>query len=193
MVVAKCHPDMIAYAQHMKCDVCNRRAPPKRVPRATMPYRPTRFNDTAGIDFKYVKDATGETFFLVNILDLAAGFNLGILLKDKSAKAVSEAFKAYWLSWAGPLGRVVADQGKKSFCVFFEFMRQPGIRFKLIALAAPWQNGMVERHGGVLGDIITVIGMETGAVGFDMMKDVCIHRPWPRTAVLGKPDTHPAP
>ena len=111
MVVAKCHPDMIAYAQHRKCDVCARRASPKRVPRASMPYRPTRFNDAFGIDLKWVKDATGETFYLLNILDLATGFNLGILLKDKSAKAVSEAFKNYWLTWAGPPGRVVADQG----------------------------------------------------------------------------------
>ena len=89
---------MIAYAQHMKCDACSRRAPPKRVPRATMPYRPTRFNDTLGIDLKWVKDATGEAFYLLNILDLAIGFNLGILFKDKSARAVSEAFKNYWLT-----------------------------------------------------------------------------------------------
>ena len=67
MVVAKCHPDIIAYATHMKCDVCARRNPPKRVPKATMPYRPTRFNDTVGIDLKWVKDAKGETFYLLNI------------------------------------------------------------------------------------------------------------------------------
>ena len=144
MVVAKCHPDMIAYAQHMKCDACTRRTPPKRVPRATMPYRPTRFNDTLGIDLKWVKDATGETFYLFNILDLATGFNLRILLKDKSAKAVSEAFKNYWLTWAGPPGRVVADQGKESFGTFSELMRQLGTHFNLIALEAPWQNGMVD-------------------------------------------------
>ena len=89
--------------------------PPKRIPRVAMPYRPTRFNDTVGIDLKWVKDAIGENFFLLNILDLATGFNLGILLKNKISIAVAEAFKTYWLSWAGPPGRVVADQGKESF------------------------------------------------------------------------------
>ena len=102
MSVAKCHPDMIAYAQHMRCETCMRRAPPKRIPRATMPYRPTRFNDTVGIDLKWVKDSTGTRFHLLNILDLATGFNLGILLEDKSSKSVMEAFKVFWLSWAGP-------------------------------------------------------------------------------------------
>jgi hypothetical protein len=115
MSCAKCHPDMIAYATHMKCDVCRRRAPPKRIPRATMPYRPTRFNDFVGIDLTWVKDARGEKFYLLNILDLAIGFNLGVLLKDKSSKSVTEAFKVYWLTWAGPPGKVVADQGRESF------------------------------------------------------------------------------
>ena len=69
---------------------------------------------------------------------------------------MSEAFKTYWLSWAGPPGRVVADQGKESFGVFSELMRCVGTHFNLTALEAPWLNGMVERHGGVLGDIISV-------------------------------------
>ena len=102
-----------------------------------MPYRPTRFNDTIGIDLKWVKDAVGKNFFLLNILDLATGFNLCIILEDKSATAVSEAFKTYWLSWAGPPGRVVADQGKESFGVFAELMRCLGTHFNLTALEAP--------------------------------------------------------
>ena len=54
-------------------------------------------------------------------------------------------------------------------------MRTLGTHFNLIALEAKWQNGMVERHGGVLGDIISVTVMETGATGFQQMKDVAIH------------------
>ena len=95
MSVAKCHPDMIAYATHMRCDTCLRRAPSMRIPRATMPYRPTRFNDTVGIDLKLIKDIRGENFYLLNMLDLATGFNLGILLPDKSSKTVMEAFKVF--------------------------------------------------------------------------------------------------
>ena len=33
MTVAKCHPDMIEYARHMKCPTCQRRNPPQqRIP-----------------------------------------------------------------------------------------------------------------------------------------------------------------
>ena len=85
-----------------------------------------------------------------------------------------EAFKIYWLSWAGPPGKVVADQGKESFAVFSEFMRCLGTHFNLIALEAPLQNGMVERHGGVLGDIITAIVTETSFVG-SSADDRCVY------------------
>ena len=55
MTVAKCHPDMIAYASEFKCPTCQRRKPPERIPKATMPYRPTQFNQVVGIDLKWIK------------------------------------------------------------------------------------------------------------------------------------------
>ena len=53
--------------------------------------------------------------------------------------------------------------------------RNLGAAFKMIALEAPWQNGMVERHRGALGDIIEAIVLETSPVGFQHMCDVCLH------------------
>ena len=76
-------------------------------------------------------------------------------------------------------------------------MRCLGTHFNLTALEAPLQNGMVERHGGVLGDIIIATVMETSPVGYNQMRDVCMHaataqnrRPGktcysPRTLVFG--------
>ena len=107
-------------------------------------------------------------------------------MKNKSSKAVMEAFIIYWLSWAGPLGKVVADQGRESFAVFSELTRCLGTHFNLTALEAPWQNGMVERHGGVLGDIITASVMETSPVGFQQMTDVCMHAPMAKNRGPGK-------
>ena len=65
-------------------------------------------------------------------------------------------------------------------------MRCLGIHFNLIAFEAPWQNGVVERHGGVLGDIITVTVMESGAQGFDQMRDVCAHAAMAKNRRPGK-------
>ena len=173
MTVAKCHPDMISYASHMKFPTCQRRNPPQRIPKTTMPYRPTQFNQVIGIDLKWIKDVAGNTFYLFNILDLATSFNLGICLPDKSAKTLTTAFKQYWLSWAGAPTKIVADQGREGFKDFTHCSRHLGAAFKMQGLEAPWQNGMVERHGGVLGDIIEAIVNETSPVGFSQMCDVC--------------------
>ena len=186
MSVSLCHPDMIAYAREMKCPTCVRRNPPGRIPRATMPYRPTQFNNTIGVDLKWIKDSQGETFYMLNILDLATGFNLGIAMKDKSATLMTEMYKTYWLSWAGAPGKVVADRGREGLAQFVEMARRLGNHFRMVALEAPWQHGMVERHGGVLGDIITAACMDTSPVGFEQMKDVCLHASMAKNRRIGR-------
>ena len=162
---------MIAYARDMKCPTCQRRAPPKKVPKTTMPYRPTQFNQVVGIDLKWIKDVAGNTFYLFNMLDLATCFNLGLCIPDKRPATLVKAFKQYWLSWAGAPTKIVADQGREGFTDFTKCARYLGAAFKMTALEAPWQNGMVERHGGVLGDIIEAIVLETSPVGYDQMSD----------------------
>ena len=61
-----------------------------------------------------------------------------------------------------------------------------GSKFKMIPVEAPWQNGMVERHGGVMGDIIDSVVVETGAVGFGQMQDVVLHASMAKNRRPGK-------
>ena len=95
MSVAKRHPDMIAYAANMSCPTCKRSKPPLRISRTIMPYRPMQFDQVFGIDLIWIKDVAGNTFYMLNILDLATSFNLGICLRDKSARTLSDAFKQH--------------------------------------------------------------------------------------------------
>ena len=71
MSLAKCQPDMIAFARHMKCPACAWRQPPARIPRASVPYRPQVFNQVVGLDLKWIKDGAGTKYFALNILDFA--------------------------------------------------------------------------------------------------------------------------
>ncbi len=64
MKIAKCHPDMLAYARSMRCPTCIRRKPPQRIPRTTMPYRPTRFNALVGLDLKWIHDSTNTSYLV---------------------------------------------------------------------------------------------------------------------------------
>ena len=40
---------------------------------------------------------------------------------------------------------------------------------------APWQHGLVERHGQVLADIAKIVVTETGATGRKELEDVVMH------------------
>ena len=61
-----------------------------------------------------------------------------------------------------------------------------GIRTRFVPTEAPWQNGMVERHGAVLGDIVTAVVTETGANGLGAMRDVCLHASFTKNRRPGK-------
>ena len=129
MRTAKCHPDLIAYARHMKCPTCKRRQPPARIPRVSMPYRPTRFGAVVGLDLKWVKDTTGDAYYLLNILDLATGFNIGCIVPDKQPKTIAAAMKQYWLLWAGLPEKVVADKGTEYYTDFQAMLSDLGIGY----------------------------------------------------------------
>ena len=61
------------------------------------------------------------------------------------------------------------------FGTFQEMTADQGIEFTMIPTEAPWQQGMVERHGGVLGDIIVAMSEELAPRGLDDMRDVAFH------------------
>ena len=186
MKTARCSEDLIAYARHMKCPTCARRNAPGRMPRVTTPYRPTRFNSIVGMDLKEIKDSKGTSYYCLNILDLATTFNVFVLLPNKTSLAVAKAYQHFWLNWAGVPDKVVTDKGKEFYGDFQEVQAQLGTRFKMIPVEAPWQNGMVERHGGVLGDIVHAVVAETGAVGYSQMRDVCLHASMSKNRRPGK-------
>ena len=146
MTVAKCHPDMVSYARNFTCPTCERRRPPRRTPKATMPYRPTQFNHTVGIDLKWIKDVANQIYYPFNMIDLATGFNNGLCLESTSSKVFVDTFEQFGISWAGAPVKIVADQCREVVAEFSECVRHLSTAFKMMSPEAPWQNRMVERH-----------------------------------------------
>ena len=57
---------------------------------------------------------------------------------------------------------------------------------KVVPTEAPWQVGMIERHGGVINDVISMIVAQSGAIGKTEMMLVMIastaaNEPLPRS------------
>lgn len=167
MRTARCDKDAIEYAKHTKCPTCIRRPPPQRIPRATMPYRPTRFGHIVGLDLKFLKDHRQEEHVLLNILDMATLYNILVRCDAKRPADILTQFKAYWIKWAGSPEKIVVDQGSEFGAAFLTYTGSTGIVQRLVPIEAPWQHGMVERHGQRLSDIIQAIMLEVPVNGKD--------------------------
>jgi hypothetical protein len=128
-----------------------------------------------GIDLKFVHDAAQTQYVFLNVVDFATTFQLGILVPDKSARAVGEAFQAHWLRWAGAPENLVYDKGTEYQGVFRNFVEKYGLFTKVIPNETSWQLGLVERHGGVLGDIVEATVSDLRLIGVEAMSKVLIH------------------
>jgi hypothetical protein len=59
--------------------------------------------------------------------------------------------------WAGVPDHIVHDQGGGFFKHFGFMLRELSITTTITATEAPWQHGVVERHGQVLAEVMSVI------------------------------------
>ena len=110
-----------------------------------MPYRPTRFNAIVGLDIKSIRDASGQEWKFLNVLDLATAFNLVHVLKlDHSSQDVAQVFNDGWVRWAGLPEKMVVDRGGEFQGQFGQMADSMGISVRVIPTESPWQLGMVE-------------------------------------------------
>ena len=149
---------------------------------------------------KVVHDAKGDIFYTLNIVDLCTTFQVLAMLDGCSAEECAEKFWLWWVVWAGPPKTMVTDMGTSFLAAFLTLAERYSATSRVIPTEAPWQIGMVERHGGVLADVVNMTVAQTGATGKTEMMLVLIasaaakiRRPGlsghsPRAAVFGMDD-----
>ena len=102
------------------------------------------FNAVVGLDLKFIKDLDDKSYVVLNTLDLATTFSIAVIVADKKPKTIAEAFRTHWMTWASTPEKVVLDQGTEFQKEFEDMLTDLGIRSRLAAVEAPWQQGMVE-------------------------------------------------
>ena len=64
-----------------------------------------------------------------------------------------------WMSWAGVPSQVMHDQGGEFISEEWKsFLQEHGMQ--PILTTAPWQRGRIERHGGVIKEMLDRIDQE---------------------------------
>eukprot|EP00971_Amphidinium_carterae_P133818 2650902-Amphidinium_carterae.1 len=150
-------PLYIRFLKHWQCPLCLRRAPPQKLGSVSGTAKATEFNVELCVDLKYVRDVVGRTHTLLNMIDTATRYSQLVRIKDRSATTVAKKTVTTWVRPFGAPVLVKHDLGKEFGLAFQQELNRCGTLCGTAALESPHQNSLVERHGGILGEIMEVL------------------------------------
>ena len=160
----------IRAASQLKCDACSENKPPKSHLPAKLADTYTEFNQGVGVDLFVLADSDEQVCKFLNIVDLATRFNICFPVPSKGPDDVLSVLELVWISWAGPTNHLISDMGGEFEGELGEFTEAHGIRQYFTASEDPWQNGLVERNGGIWKAAVRKAIKDVGARGFVEMR-----------------------
>ena len=146
--------EALRFAKTWKCDVCAMRQPPKHPRAAAASIRPYGFNLHVHVDVKYLLDARGKKYPALSIVDVGTLKHDCHLLKTRRSDYTARKFFKRWVTVYGPPKAVTHDQGGEFELAWVQMMEDLAIPTDVTSAHAPWQLGIGERHGGILGSMV---------------------------------------
>eukprot|EP00435_Cladocopium_sp_Y103_P060282 s1270_g22.t1 len=198
---AKAQQALIDGASDYLCPSCAERSRPQLSTPGNLK-DPKEFNEKVSVDWFEWKSQKGFKADVFHILDEATRFHLGYRFPKDSSHSV-HAMQQLWFPWAGYPQQIAHDQGGEFMTPEWkDLLLQHGIQ--PILSAAPWQRGRIERHGGIVEEMLDRIDQELPIENqqqFDQALHQCFHAKntmsivdgfSPEQAVLGKASRLPA-
>ena len=134
-----------------------------------------QFNDTLLGDIAYCKDAEGQTYGYLILVDEGTDWTVakfvGIGKGTRTAAQLFDDLEVAWIDWAGPPDVFVVD-GERGFSAeeFVVKVGRAGIFYDPSAAYAPWQKGKVERKIDTFKSIVRQTVIHSGIKGPDEMR-----------------------
>ena len=163
--------EALRFAKTWKCDACAMRQPPKHPRAAAASIRPYGFNLHVHVDVKYLLDARGKKYPALSIVDVGTLKHDCHLLKTRRSDYTARKFFKRWVTVYGPPKAVTHDQGGEFELAWVQMMEDLAIPTDVTSAHAPWQLGIGERHGGILGSMVQSVVDEHGCEGFSALQD----------------------
>ena len=140
------------------CDVCKRYK--KTVPRPVVAFPlSSRFNETIAMDLKIFKN---NSIYFLHIIDHLTRMSAAAVIRSKRQEVIMEAFCRIWIAVFGPPEKVLSDNGGEfANAGFIDLCQNFNINFQTTAAEAPWSNGLVEKHNGIMGEAVAKIMEDT--------------------------------
>ena len=146
---------MVEAVGWLKCASCARTQRPRLHRVVRIPPHDIQFNDQVMIDCFHVKDSKHQGHWFMSILDRATMYHLVSRIENHSPDTFINVFFRDWVKWAGNPMEVTIDlESGLGGQAFATALGESGIQVVPIAGQAHWQHGKIERHGGVLKDML---------------------------------------
>lgn len=137
-----------------QCTTCESQAVPKAPRPAVVPksYAPGM---AVAVDLFFIPDVLHQrTLPVLNILDLGTNYQMVEIIQSKDPTHIWHSFWNVWGRTFGMPQYLAMDDVREFRGAFTRFCAAAGIVTFRIAARAPWQQGRVARHGGLMKELI---------------------------------------
>ena len=152
--------EAIRYAKRWTCPVCAAKQRPKHPQASTVTSRPYGFNHHIHLDLKFVHDVRDKRYAVMSMLCLGTLKHDCVMVKTRRSDYIAQKFFRHWIMPYGPPGKITHDQGGEFEQSFAALLDQMAIPSAVTGAHAPWQLGVGERHGDILGVMMQAIVQE---------------------------------
>ena len=150
--------ELIEACGWLKCSACASTARARTHRTVRIPPHDIQFNDQIMVDCFYLRDVKQTGHWFMSMLDRATMYHLVARIPNHSPETFMKVFRNHWSIWAGYPGEVSIDLergfGSKEFAIG---LGKANISVVPIASQAHWQHGKIERHGGILKEMLSKV------------------------------------
>ena len=174
---ARVNPEFIKACKLHRCVACESTARKKPTHKVTMPTE-FRFGHTLGIDLLEIRDAQGDKYQVLNMVDIGTTFQLvAVVKKGAGQRSSAECLRILterWFSWAGLPEQITCDRGLHNRGTLQRYMDEHGVRVVHAPLESPESIGRTERHGGLVKALYRKVSAEVHPTSKEQVEQVLI-------------------
>ena len=152
----------------LKCSVCQMQQRPKLQRPSTLKEE-LEFGDKIAMDGVKWTNKQGQEFHFYHFIDYGTNFHTAVIAPNRAE--VQEKFVSGWMNWAGPPNEILLDSATEFLSQpFEEFLQTLGVQCQVIPPDAHWQLGRIERHGGVLQNMLGKYELEHDVTNYQQLQ-----------------------
>ena len=139
------------------CDVCKRLKKSPLRPAVGFPLA-SDFNECIAVDLK----AIGDNLYILHVIDHLTRYSQGCLIRSKKKGVIVKGLCDVWVRIFGPPTKILSDNGGEFVnSEILDFAEKFNVNLETTAAESAWSNGLVEKHNGVLNNMLQKIVKDT--------------------------------